>query len=400
MYNTLIVNVDELWLKGKNRPLYYKAIKGHLVNILKTVHQHELTCKNEDQRFIVESQVEFSQRVIQSILKVPGVHSVVPSKRVESRFDSMVQAALSELDGLDFMPKTFKVRTRRSYKQFSMNSMEISREVGHQVLLKYPDLKVDVKKPELVLEIRVSKSNSYISSKIWNAIGGLPCGMSGHLVTLISGGFDSPVASYLMSKRGCKQTFIFFYAYPFVGEEVKEKIFDLIRVLGQYQNRSSLYIIPFGEFQKLISNKCKPEYRTLFFRKYMLDCASILCRRTGADALLTGDSLGQVSSQTIGNISILDELTEYSIFRPLAGHNKSEIIELSRKIGTHEISILPHDDACGLFAAKHPIIRPDRSYVRKFFEDTSIKEKLEQLLDQSEIIKISVTGELNYIDAT
>jgi tRNA uracil 4-sulfurtransferase len=213
-------------------------------------------------------------------------------------------------------------------------------------------------------------------------------------VTLLSGGFDSPVASYLMSKRGCKQTFAFFYAYPFVGEEVKEKIISIAKVLGKYQRGSKLHIIPFGDIQNLISKKCHEEYRTILFRKYMMDCSYLLADKVKADALLTGDALGQVSSQTIGNIQAIEYFAKKPIFRPLVGFNKIEIINLAREVGTHDISIIPHDDACSLFAPKSPIIRPDMEYFKKFEKDDEVDAEVEKAVANAEIIKISLTGEL------
>ncbi|MCK5074513.1 MAG: tRNA 4-thiouridine(8) synthase ThiI [Bacteriovoracaceae bacterium] len=396
MYHVLVISVDELWLKGKNRPLYYKAMKQHLRDVFEAYQSEKVNLQNEDQRLVARSVEGFPPETMDALLKVPGINCISPARSIKVDMDLIVPEVLKELEDFENLPSTFKVYTKRTNKQFPKNSMEVSREVGHLVLEKYQStgLRVDVHNPELLIQIKIGNGHIYISTKTYPGIGGQPFGTSGHLVTLLSGGFDSPVASFLMGKRGCRQSYIFFYAYPFVGEEVKEKIVELARTLGQYQNGSKLYIIPFGDFQKVLSDKIRPEYKTLFFRKYMLETAEILAGRIGGDALLTGDALSQVSSQTIGNITLLDAMMDISVLRPLIGFNKREILDISKKIKTHDISVLPHDDACSLFAPKHPIIKPDRGYFKKFSRENDFNELLNQCIDDAEILEIDLKGEI------
>lgn len=400
MYNTIVINVDELWLKGKNRPLYFKAIRKHIIDSIAAYHEAEFTCKNEEQRFVAKSGTDFSDEAIEVLLRVPGIHSIMPARRIDRvSYDAIFPVVKQELERMDNLSSfaTFKVETRRSCKEFPMTSMDVSREIGGRVLEAFPELNVDVKNPELVIEIRILKKSIYVSTFKMNGVGGLPVGTSGHIVSLISGGFDSPVASYLMSKRGCRQTFIFFYAYPFVGDEVKDKILKLMEVLGQYQRNCRLYVVPFGDVQNLISKNCHPDYRTVLFRKAMIQCAGKLAKRVKAEALLTGDALGQVSSQTIGNISVVEKSSPLPVFRPLVGFNKIEIIGLAKAIGTHDISVIPHDDACSLFAPRHPVIKPDRFVVEKFDSEVSLDQELEKALTDAEIYEVSLTGKLNLI---
>jgi thiamine biosynthesis protein ThiI len=392
MYHTLVINVDELFLKGKNRPLYFRALRGHIRELLEAYHREPSTCVNEEQRIVARSESPFSEETIRSFLKVPGVHSIVPARRIPVDFQQVFPIIKEELQRLEGLPPSFKVVTRRSYKGFPMNSMEICKEIGTLVLKGFPRLTVDVKKPGLVIEIRILEHNIYVSTRKLLGVGGLPVGTSGHLVSLLSGGFDSPVASFLMFKRGCRQTFIFFYAYPFVGGEVKDKVVKLVQILGRYQRNSRLYIVPFGDIQNLISKNCREDYRTLLFRKAMLQCSTLLARKLKAGAILTGDALGQVSSQTMGNISVLDKVSALPIFRPLLGYNKIEIIDLAKKIGTHDISMIPHDDACSLFAPKHPVIKPSRSYLEKFDRQVQLEEPLNKCLQEAEVVEISLTG--------
>ncbi len=397
LYNIIIINVDELWLKGKNRPLYFKAVKSHIKRVVSLYGENDsVSLVNEDQRLLLSSDITFSETFISALCKIPGIHSIVPAIKSSLEFADIMPALIPEMEFLlkewerdqkkTFL--TFKVVTSRTNKTYPQNSMEISREIGHLLLEKFSQLKVDVKKPELFVAIRVLKSAIYISTRKILGVGGLPWGMSGHLITLLSGGFDSPVASYLMSKRGCKQSFIFFYAYPYVGEEVLDKIKELSKILGQYQKECKLYVIPFGEIQKKIAESCKVEYRTVLFRKFMIDTANLLADKLGGDALLTGDALGQVSSQTIGNISIMDNISKRPIFRPLIGFNKIEIINISKQIETHDISIIPHDDACSLFAPKHPIIRPDNRYLSHYFKDVMFDDMLRNSIEKALVFSI------------
>lgn len=393
MYTYLLINVDELWLKGKNRKLYFQAILSHIKNVIKKTEEQKFSIRNQNQRLVAEFNEAISDKTIESLLNIPGVHSIIPSLKVPltenlNELLSPLDTELSEINTLT----TFKVETSRTLKNYPKNSMEISRYLGHMLLKKYEKLKVDVKKPEIMVNVRILSDGIFLSTKKFMGMGGLPWGTSGSLVTLLSGGFDSPVASYLMSKRGCKQTFVFFHAYPFVGDDVKDKIIELSKVLAKYQKSSQLYIVPFGDIQVKIGKTCQEEYRTIFFRKLMVEVSNYIAKKVSADAILTGDSLGQVSSQTIGNISLMEGASQRPIFRPLLGFNKIEIINLSRKVGTHDISIIPHDDACSLFAPKSPIIRPDRKYWREYFEENDFSEEISGAFEKSEILTFDSIG--------
>ena len=398
MYKFLVINVDELWLKGKNRPLYFKAMKNHLTMTIKLLHPEGTKLRFDRQRYILRNDEGIPESTIESILKLPGIHSVNPAICVESNFDAIFPALKEELENTVVGNATFKVITKRVDKRFPMNSMDVNRQIGGAVLKDFPNLKVNVHDPQIPIHIKILDEHIYITTKTLLGVGGLPMGMSGHIVTMISGGFDSPIASYLMSKRGCKQTFIFFYAYPYVGDEVKDKIFELLKKLGQYQKNCKLYVVPFGEIQNKISKACHEEYRTMFFRKAMVECSNQLADYLKAEAILTGDALGQVSSQTMGNIALMDSSSRRPILRPLVGYNKMEIINLAKKIGTYDISVLPHDDACAMFAPKHPIIRPDRVYWDKTSTEFDLSADIQKCLTESEVYKINPIGELTQID--
>lgn len=396
----MMINVDELWLKGGNRPHYQRVLKDHIKELFKA-YGIRSQFENTNQRVLITMEGEITEELISSLQKIPGIYSIMPSSLVEkdNELSQIWEAVEKELDSwgepADGERITFKVEGNRSDKQFPKNSMEIERLVGSYVLKKYDHkFKVDVHKPKHRLDIKILRDNISISSRKIIGAGGLPWGTGGHVITMLSGGFDSPVASYLMARRGCKQTFIFFYAYPFVGHEVADKIKKLTALLGQYHAFSKLYIVPFGEVQKKVSGICEERYRTILFRKMMVETSNLLADRVRAGAILTGDALGQVSSQTIGNITLLDKVSERPIFRPLLGLNKRDIIKLAEEIGTHDISVIPHDDACSLFAPKNPVTKPDKRYWHRFENDNDLTELLTAALDQSEVYEVNVLGEL------
>ncbi len=318
MYNILIINVDELWLKGKNRPMYFKAIRRHVRELLRAYHTADFDSRSEEQRIVARSETPFAMETVGALLKVPGIHSVAPAHRIPVDYDAIMPALIGELKSQEPLPATFKVQTKRSNKTFPMTSMEVSASIGEKVLDEFPRLRASMKTPELVIEIRILAGNIYISTRREMGVGGLPVGTSGHVISLLSGGFDSPVASYLMGKRGCRLTYIFFYAYPFVGDEVKDKIKKLTRVLGQYQRHSSLYVVGFGEIQNLISKHCQMEYRTLLFRKAMIQCANLLAGKIKAEALCRHSRLprscvaGHIAKFAGFNLATVDEQREVS----------------------------------------------------------------------------------------
>lgn len=395
MYNTIIVNIDELWLKGKNRPFYFKTLKKNIKAVLKAIGRKNISVYIENHRFILSAENSFTEENIIALSNIPGTNSVIPAVRINKDYKSIFSIVEKEIESADpGNVETFRIFTKRVDKHFPIKSMDVSKEIGALVIEKFPALKAKMVKPDLQIEIRILRDFIYISSRKIRAPGGLPVGTNGHLITMLSGGIDSPVASYLMSKRGCKQTFMFFYAYPMVGEEVKEKIEKLTSILGRYQYRSRLYIIKFGDFQKKLVKLCKEDYRTILFRKYMMECGSILAKEIDAQALLTGDSLGQVSSQTLTNISEIDHFSDLTIFRPLVGLNKIEIIQIAKDIGTYKISVIPFDDACSMLAPRHPVLRSERQYLEKFFEENDLSNDLRELIETAEIYDVDPAGVL------
>ena len=243
-----------------------------------------------------------------------------------------------------------------------------------------------------MLEVKVMNEEIYLSWEKIPCIGGLPVGTSGHGVTLLSGGIDSPVASYLMARRGMRQTFAFFWAYPYVGEEVKEKILELGKLLSRFQDGLNIHVLPYGDIQNYLAKHCREEYRTLFFRKYMMDTSTYLARRVKAGALVMGDALAQVSSQTLQNMAVLDRSCKSLVLRPLVGMNKLDIINYAKEIDTFDTSIIPHDDACSMFAPKHPIIKADPEYFKEFVEAHDMHGLIMDCIKKAEVYRYDVKG--------
>ncbi|MBI2518920.1 MAG: tRNA 4-thiouridine(8) synthase ThiI [Bdellovibrio sp.] len=398
MQQALLISVDELWLKGKNRDDYFEMMREHLREYFFAQQVGPFSIRNQGQRFLFEFRGPHNtipENLINGIRLLPGLHTIIPVECVVERtIEAMFAAAQRSILKMKSKkwPFTFKVETYRSDKKFPMNSMEISRQLGHQLLEVFPELKVDVHKPDFLIEVFVEHEKILVASEYFRGMGGLPIGTAGHAVTLISGGIDSPVASYFMAKRGLAQTFVFFHAYPYVGDEVKEKIIKLVALLAPSHRTTRLMVIPFGKIQEIIGMHAYPEYRTVLFRLYMLKTAELLAEKINAGALITGDGLGQVSSQTLVNLSVINTLLKLIVLRPLIGLNKIEIIEWAKKIGTYETSIMPHDDACALFAPKRPTTRANQDYVKEFLLRHPLGSEQLSALSTAQIYAFDVRG--------
>ncbi len=395
MYNDLLISVDELWLKGRNRPVYFQKITSHILRVFKMHHTGKVFTKNDSQRLRVTSNVEIGQVVIDALTMIPGISSISPAILFNRSDDEALdikklsELVLKEVSDLFPIQSTFRVSVRRVDKKFQTKSVDLERIVGTEILKNIPNSKVDLKNPKVKIDVRIQLKKISISILNFKGIGGLPWDSSGHALSLLSGGIDSPVASFQMLKRGLKVSYIFFHAYPYVGDEVKEKIKDLVKALAPYQKNCHLYIIPFGDIQNEIAKECKEEYRTIMFRHYMVQVANRAAEIIGADALITGDSLGQVSSQTIGNLTLVDKYSSKLILRPLIGSNKDDVINIAKKIKTFDISIIPHDDACALFAPESPITTPDFQYFKTFVEEHQLTKQIQSSIDNAEVYSVN-----------
>lgn len=398
MYSHFVISVDELWLRGKNRGVYLRAAIDHINAVVKSYHSDKFTHKIQSARLYYTSNTFFSEELLEALTKVPGLAYISPCKVLDrlpgEDLENAYEEVVKECESFATTPVVFRALVRRIDKSFTQTSVAIAREIGHRVITKYPLATVDLDDAEVVIDVRILPKHVSISTKTKRGMGGLPWGTTGSAVAMLSGGFDSPVASYLMAKRGIKQAFVFFHAYPFVGREVLVKIKELASLLGTFQRQSHLYIVPFGDIQSLIAKECREEYRTLIFRRYMVELSNMICKKIKADAVVTGDCIGQVSSQTMGNLHLMDKVSERIILRPLLGYNKLEIINLANEIKTHDISIIPHDDACSLFAPKQPVITPNLEYWNNWDNELDFSTELLSALERTEAYSINLRGEL------
>lgn len=398
MYSNLVISFDELWLKGKNRIVYMRAAIDHINAVFKNYHQDKFSYRIQSERLYYTSKTFFSEDLIEALMLIPGLAYISPCKVLkrlpDESLENIYEEILDELKKFEKQEIVFRALVKRVDKSFSQTSVVIGREIGHRILTRYSLARVDLKKADVVVDVRILPKHVSISIESKKGIGGLPWGTTGSAVTMLSGGFDSPVASFLMAKRGIKQSFVFFHAYPFVGREVVAKIKSLISVLGKYQRQSHLYVVPFGDIQNLISKECREEYRTLVFRRYMVEISNIICDKINADALITGDCVGQVSSQTMSNLHLMDKASKRMILRPLIGFNKLEILNLATVIKTHDLSLIPHDDACALFASKKPIIIPNLEYWNNWDANFDISHELNLAVEKTEAFSVNLKGEL------
>ena len=372
----IIIHYDEITLKGGNRPFFERALVSNIREFIK-----EIKCDNtykEGGKIIIGINKDTDLEKIKEILKnIPGISNfyfAVSEKkdleRINKKTVKLLQDYLKTED-----KKTFKIEARRSDKKFELKSPQINARVGEYVL-ENTKLTVDVHHPDIEVVVEIGQKNCYIYFEKTSGIGGLPIGTTGKLISLISGGIDSPVASYMMNKRGAKIIFVHFKNKT-INNIGDDKIKNLVKKLSRFQGRSKLYIVPFEEFQKEIIAKIPSKNRMIIYRRIMFKLAGMIAKKENAKGFVTGDSLSQVASQTLENIGVIYNSANLPIFPPLIGMNKQEIIDLAVKIGTYETSILPYQDCCSFLIAKHP----------------ETKAKLEDIVKQEEILEISEIAE-------
>lgn len=360
--------MGELVLKGDNRPYFERALLRNVRRALEPLGRWDI--REEDRRIEVVPVGDENGFQAASVRasRVFGLSGVVQARKVEKRWDVIVAAAidtLSETLPRGDAPATFKVETRRVDKNFPMRSLEVSRELGGILLEKFPGLKVDVHSPSLVLRVEIRFKGSLVYMDHGEAPGGLPVGTAGRAVALISGGIDSPVALWYALKRGLAVDAIHFHTPGFTQEAATEKVRDLCKLLGDWGGPERLHVINFTPLQQAIWASAPPGMRITLMRRMFVRVAERVALEVGAGALITGESLGQVASQTLESMRAIEDAATLPILRPLVGFDKSEIIERARKIGTYETSILPYEDCCALFVAKHPDTRPSIERIRK-----------------------------------
>ncbi|MBQ3425131.1 MAG: tRNA 4-thiouridine(8) synthase ThiI [Clostridia bacterium] len=381
MRDVLLIRYGEVFLKGANRPHFLKVLTDNIKRVVKPLGGHVWL---SDSRIYVSDFTDL-QATIDCVTRVFGVYSVSPAVEVEKDLEVIAEACLKMMQPLS---GTFKVQGKRSDKRFGMNSMELAAEIGHRVLEANPNLKVDVHKPQhrLMVEIR---DNAYICVEEIMAVGGMPMGTGGKAALLLSGGIDSPVAGYQLMKRGVRLCAIHFQSPPYTGELARDKVLQLAQKLAWYSGGMRVYLVPFTKCQLEIHEKCPEELGTLITRRFMMRIAQRIARQYGAQALITGESLGQVASQTMDALCCTDAVVDMPVFRPLIGLYKTEIMEIAEKIDTYQTSILPYEDCCTVFTPRHPVTRPKLETMPKAESKLDVEALVDEAVAGTEMI---ITG--------
>ncbi|HKM33801.1 MAG TPA: tRNA uracil 4-sulfurtransferase ThiI [Lachnospiraceae bacterium] len=392
MFKAFLIKYAEIGVKGKNRYLFEDALVNQIKYALKKCDGDFFVHKTQGRIYVdALSDFDFEDTVVH-LKRVFGISGICPVVYVEDEgFDKLCQDVITYIDQVyPDKNKTFKVQARRARKNYPKDSMTINMDLGEVLLNAYPSLHVDVHNPDILLNIEV-REKIYIYSETIPGPGGMPVGTGGKAMLLLSGGIDSPVAGYMISKRGVKLDAVYFHAPPYTSERAKQKVIDLAKIVSRYTGPIHLHIINFTDIQLYIYEKCPHEELTIIMRRYMMRIAEQIAQKTDCLGLVTGESIGQVASQTMQSLNATNEVCELPVYRPLIAFDKQDIIAVSDKIGTYETSILPFEDCCTIFVAKHPVTKPSLKFIRRHEEN--LTEKIDELvqiaLDTDEVIVVS-----------
>ncbi len=375
-YKTFLIKYAEIGTKGKNRYVFEDVLCQQIKNHVAALG--EFTIRREYGRIFLEAESAYDyEDLIAELQKVFGIVGICPIVVEEQvTFDAIKDKAIEYMrECYGDKALTFKVNARRTNKKFPLKSMELNSEIGHYLLEEFPNLSVDVHKPDVMLNIEV-RERVYIYSETIKGAGGLPVGTNGKAMLLLSGGIDSPVAGYMISKRGVELEAVYFNAPPYTSERAKQKVIDLARIVSGYSGKIRLHIVNFTDIQLAIYEKCPHEELTIIMRRYMMKIAEHIAKENNCQALITGESIGQVASQTMHSLACTNEVCTMPVFRPCIGMDKQEIVDISEQIDTYETSILPYEDCCTIFVAKHPVTKPILEIIKRS------EEKLADVIDQ------------------
>jgi len=382
MYTSFLIKYAEIGVKGKNRYVFEDALAKQIRIALKRC-EGEFRVPKTDGRILVYADTEFDyDEVIDALQSVFGISEICPM--VEREMGDIEQVGKYVVDYVKEQysdPKfTFKVNTRRARKTYPLTSMEISAELGAYLLDAFEGLTVDVHNPQESINVEI-RDKVYIYSVKIPGLGGMPLGTNGKATLLLSGGIDSPVAGYMVSKRGVRLDAVYFHAPPYTSERAKQKVVDLAKEISKYTGAINLHVINFTEIQLYIYEQCPHDELTIIMRRYMMMIAERIAKENDSLALITGESLGQVASQTIQSLAVTNEVCTLPVFRPLIGYDKQDIVNISEKIGTYETSILPFEDCCTIFVAKHPVTKPNLNIIKR--HETALSEKIDEMVERA-----------------
>ncbi len=388
-YQSFLIKYAEIGTKGKNRYMFEDALIRQIRYALSSV-DGEFDVTKESGRIYVKALGEYDyDDTIEALKRVFGIAVICPMVQIEDKdYENLKKHVVEYMDQV-YPDKniTFKVDARRGDKQYPVSSEQINRDMGEAILEAFPQMKVDVHHPDVLLRVEIRQKVNLFSLMIPGP-GGMPIGTNGQAMLLLSGGIDSPVAGYMIAKRGVKIDAVYFHAPPYTSERAKQKVVDLANLVARYSGPINLHIVNFTDIQLYIYEQCPHEELTIIMRRYMMRIAQAIAEKTGSIALITGESIGQVASQTLQSLASTNEVCTMPVFRPVIGFDKQEIVDVSEKIGTYETSIQPYEDCCTIFVAKHPVTKPNLKVIRN--SERHLEEKIDEMvktaLDTVEVI--------------
>lgn len=381
------VSFGELILKGKNRKTFFDRAKRNIKRNIKSIGYNDIFM--ESSKLYIDVDKDKIERTIEEVRKVFGIIYVSKVLKCEKTIDGIKKAAIDVLDEWgEYSNKTFKVKTNRVDKSFELKSPEISAEVGGYVLENKDDLKVDVHNPDFELFVDI-KEDAFVYVERHEGFGGLPIGSSGRGLLLLSGGIDSPVAGFMMAKRGVEISALHFHSYPFTSKRAQQKVEELAEILSQYTGEITMYSINMLDIYKQINLNCRVRETTILSRRFMMRIGERICKENDINVMITGESLGQVASQTIESVSVINEAVNIPILRPLIGMDKTDIIDISREIGSYDKSIEPFEDCCSVFTPDRPVTKPRLKDILQSEEKLDVDKLIDDAISKMEIIKIS-----------
>lgn len=390
MEKVILIRYGEIFLKGRNRSYFEKVLLNNCRKALREIP--DVNIIRAQGRFFAENYTD-EDAVIDALTRVFGLVSISPALKIDGDFEE-IAAVSKQMMGeyLDEQAKeqmTFKVESRRADKRFPMDSMTISRELGARLLKAFPQLKVDVHNPDVIFNVEV-REHTYLYYKMIPCAGGMPVGSNGKAALLLSGGIDSPVAGWMIAKRGVALTAVHFHSFPYTSDRSKEKVIELARILTRYTGSIRLHVVPFTKIQQELYERCPDEELTILMRRYMMKIAERFAVEAGCQGLITGESIGQVASQTMQSLACTNEVCALPVFRPLIAFDKQDIIDIANKIDTYETSVLPYEDCCTIFVAKHPVTKPSLKKIKNSEKrlDGIIEEMLDRAVETAEIIEV------------
>ena len=358
MNDMILCKLGEIVLKGLNRKSFELKLMGNIRRRLYGLGKYKVSCMQSTVYVEPESDDADLDAAFEALQDVFGIVKISRAAACEKDKDAIARMAIDYLRGDMLRAKSFKVESKRSDKSFPMTSIELSQYVGGELQEAYPNCRVDVHEPELIVHLEIRDLAAYVHAQPVQGAGGMPVGSNGVAVTLLSGGIDSPVSSYMIAKRGVRLIPVHFFSFPYTSQQAKEKVVELAQILTRYCGRMTLEVVPFTHIQEEIRDKCPEEYFTLIMRRFMMRIAERIANEWNAKAIVTGENLGQVASQTMEAMASTQAVIELPVLQPLIGMDKEEIVQLSRKIGTFDTSILPYEDCCTVFTPRHPRTRP------------------------------------------